>query len=177
MLTIGKVGRRFGLSRTALIYYDKIGLLKPSSRSAANYRLYTEKDLRKLEKINQFRQAGIPLEQITQLLYTDSPMTISTLELRLHQLNREIEGLREQQQVIVNLLQNHTLLSSTPNMTKARWIGLLRTAGMSDEAMQQWHVAFEAGSPETHQAFLQSVGIAPEEIEQIRAWAKKGIAC
>lgn len=173
MLTISKVARRFGLSRSALIYYDKIGLLKPSGRSAANYRLYSDADLAKLEKIHQFRQAGIPLEQISQLLHTDSPSTITTLEHRLHQLNQEISGLRQQQQVIVNLLQNQTLLSSTHHMTKVRWIRLLRTAGMSDEAMQQWHIAFESSAPEDHQAFLASLGIAQSEIKQIRAWSRR----
>ena len=44
--TIGQLGRQFGISRSSLIYYDKIGLIKPSARSEANYRLYTKRGQR-----------------------------------------------------------------------------------------------------------------------------------
>jgi hypothetical protein len=61
-------------------------------------------------------------------------------------------------------------------MTKRRWIELLHAAGMDNTEMQQWHIAFEAGSPHDHQAFLKSLGIKQNEIEQIRAWSQKGMA-
>jgi len=44
MYTVGSLARSFGLSRSTLLYYDSIGLCKPSGRSAANYRTYTEND-------------------------------------------------------------------------------------------------------------------------------------
>ena len=47
--TVGRLARRFGLSRSTLLYYDSVGLLRPSDRSPAGYRLYTEKDLSRLE--------------------------------------------------------------------------------------------------------------------------------
>ncbi len=42
MITIGRLARRFGLSRSTLLYYDSIGLLSPSTRSAKDYRLYLQ---------------------------------------------------------------------------------------------------------------------------------------
>ena len=60
--TVGALGRRFGLSRSALLYYDQIGLLVPSARSSAGYRLYTEEDAQRLERICLFRNAGLALE-------------------------------------------------------------------------------------------------------------------
>ena len=44
MLTIGKLARKFDLSRSTLLYYDRIGLLKPSGRTRANYRVYTPRN-------------------------------------------------------------------------------------------------------------------------------------
>src|SRR6185503_19923577 len=38
--SVSRLARRFGLSRTALLYYDRLGLLSPSERSAAGDRLY-----------------------------------------------------------------------------------------------------------------------------------------
>lgn len=45
---MGELGRLFGLSRTALLYYDSIGLLKPSGRSASGYRRYGESGFRRI---------------------------------------------------------------------------------------------------------------------------------
>ena len=42
--TVGRLARAFGLSRSTLLYYDSIGLLRPTGRSPANYRLYTRAD-------------------------------------------------------------------------------------------------------------------------------------
>ena len=58
MLTISQLGRRFGLSRSTLLYYDSIGLLSPSLRSRANYRLYSRSDVERMELIDVYRQVA-----------------------------------------------------------------------------------------------------------------------
>ena len=68
MYTIGYLVKNFALSRSTLLYYDKIGLLKPSGRSDANYRLYTQDDVRKMEQIALYKEAGLTLEAIANLL-------------------------------------------------------------------------------------------------------------
>lgn len=44
MYRIGELAALGGLSRSTLLYYDRIGLLSPSGRSEANYRLYSAED-------------------------------------------------------------------------------------------------------------------------------------
>ena len=51
MMTIGKLSKVFGFSRSTLLYYDKIGLIRPSARSKSGYRLYNDKDVSRLEQI------------------------------------------------------------------------------------------------------------------------------
>jgi DNA-binding transcriptional MerR regulator len=51
-----------------LHHYDDIGLLVPSRRSDAGYRLYTESDLRRLQQILVFRELGFALDAIAALL-------------------------------------------------------------------------------------------------------------
>ena len=68
MYTIGQLSRCSGLSRSTLLYYDRKGLLNPTARTEANYRLYNDKDLTRLELILNYRETGISLEQIKQLL-------------------------------------------------------------------------------------------------------------
>ena len=172
MLTIGQVAKRYGLSRSTLIYYDKAGVLKPSGRSVSNYRLYSESDLSKMDRIVVLRSAGLSLESIARLLDQKGDGLNSTLELRLKSINGEIQGLRNQQQVILKLLQSDSAIKASRLITKATWVSLLQAAGLDDEGMKNWHIEFERTSPEAHQDFLESIGIEENEIQMIRAWAK-----
>ncbi len=89
MMTIGQLARRFGLSRSTLLYYDRIGLVKPSKRSASNYRLYSEDEVARMELVDTYRRGGMPLADIAALLDTsDRGSAGELLEHRLEALNR-----------------------------------------------------------------------------------------
>ena len=97
--TIGALGELFALSRSTLLYYDSIGLLKPSGRTAAGYRLYSEEDRGRLERIVAFRSLGLPLESIGAYLDASETGPSAMLLRRIFQISAEIEGLREQQRL------------------------------------------------------------------------------
>ena len=67
-LTVSEVARLANVSVRTLHHYDEIGLLVPSSRTDAGYRLYSDDDLRRLQEILLFRELEIPLEDIAALL-------------------------------------------------------------------------------------------------------------
>jgi MerR family transcriptional regulator, thiopeptide resistance regulator len=169
--SVGRVARRFGLSRSTLLYYDRLGLLSPSERSEAGYRLYGERDVKRLEAICRYRKVGLKLEQIRTLLDGGAGRLSELLEARLDQLNGEIEALREQQRVIVQLLANPGKLRATRAMDKARWVAILRAAGLDDAGMHRWHVEFERMAPQAHHDFLQSLGLPAREVARIRRWS------
>ncbi|MDP9165690.1 MAG: MerR family transcriptional regulator, partial [Actinomycetota bacterium] len=50
-LTVGEVAKRFGITVRTLHHYDDIGLLTPSRRSDAGYRVYTPADLTRLSQV------------------------------------------------------------------------------------------------------------------------------
>jgi len=168
MYTIGQIAKKFSLSRSTLLYYDSIGLLTPSGRSKANYRLYSDVDVSKMEKIALFREAGLPLDSIATVLEMKKNELFSTLENQLRRINKEINSLRRQQAVIIKMLSNEDALMHTRIITKKRWISLLRAAGLDEDDMRKWHVEFEKISPEAHQDFLESLGIEEDEIKLIR---------
>lgn len=172
--TIGQLCKRSGLARSTLLYYDSIDLLKPSGRSASNYRVYTQDDLDRLQHICTYRQAGVPLDQIKKLL--DAPVnkrTVSILEMQLHRMNEEIDNLRMQQRTIIAILQKGILKRKVRNMNKDKWVEIMRAAGIDDEGMHRWHCEFEKRAADDHQRFLEYLGIAPDEIGQIRQWSKE----
>jgi DNA-binding transcriptional MerR regulator len=168
---ISGLARSFGLSRSTLLYYDRIGLLRPSGRTRANYRVYSHADRQRLAQICRYRRTGMSLETIADVLAAPRQKTVNALERRLEALNREIHELRSQQQTIVNLLKDKSLLAGTRVLDKRRWVAVLQAAGLDDAAMGQWHVAFERMSPEAHQDFLESLGIDAAEIAEIRSWS------
>lgn len=173
--SISQLAGEFGLSRSTLLYYDSVGLLKPETRTGANYRVYTEHDYKRLHRICSLRCTGISLEQIRQIMDSDHTAAADILHGRIDQINLEIKALRSQQQVIVRLLGNEGLLKSTRIMTKDRWVELLKAAGLDGTGMHQWHMEFERSAPEAHADFLESLGISAEEIARIRAWAKTAV--
>jgi DNA-binding transcriptional MerR regulator len=65
---VGALARAAGLSVRALHYYDQIGLLRPSRRSAAGHRLYDAADVARLYRVSLLRRLGFPLDQITGVL-------------------------------------------------------------------------------------------------------------
>jgi len=173
MYTIGRVVKRFGIARSTLLYYDSIGLLKPSGRSSAGYRLYSEKDVKRLALIMTYRDAGLGLTEIMDVLDSGNDTSVSILEKQLRDLNRDISNLRRQQQQIVRLLKNMGALKKTRAMNKDMWVSILRASGMSDDDMKRWHREFERMAPEAHQDFMESLGIPEREIGAIRTWAAK----
>lgn len=171
MHPISAIARKFKLSRSTLLYYDRLGLVRPSYRTAAGYRLYQAEDLKKLTKVCKYREAGLSLREIASILdpeHSERSTVRAALHRRLSQLNGEIAVLRKQQQTVISLLKTGTADQLARAMTKQKWIALLRSAGLSDQEMGDWHAAFEHQTPEAHQDFLESLGIEKEEIEQIR---------
>ena len=68
LLTVGQVAERFDVTVRTLHHYDEIGLLEPTERSHAGYRLYTEDDLTRLQHVVVYRRLGFALEEIALLL-------------------------------------------------------------------------------------------------------------
>ena len=67
-LTVGQLAERLDVTVRTLHHYDEIALLVPSGRSAAGYRLYTERDVTRLQHVVVYRRLGFSLEEIAHLL-------------------------------------------------------------------------------------------------------------
>ena len=66
--SVKKLSQLAGVSVRTLHLYDKMGLLKPSVRTEARYRLYGEKELLRLQQILFYRELDIPLKDIQTIL-------------------------------------------------------------------------------------------------------------
>lgn len=171
--SISQLSGLFGLSRSALLYYDRIGLLIPSDRSEAGYRLYTQKDHDRLNQICTFRNTGLALADIKKLLDSDNAPSVKILENRLWEIGQQIVDLKPQQQVLICLLKEMTSDVYGPAIDKQMWVKILQAAGMDEPAMMKWHAEFESRSPEAHHDFLLSLGISEIEATDIRYQSRR----
>src|SRR5688500_3936418 len=72
--TVGQAAQQLDITVRTLHHYDEIGLLQPSERSLAGYRLYTNADLTRLQHVVVYRRLGFALEEIALLL--DDPQSV-----------------------------------------------------------------------------------------------------
>jgi MerR family transcriptional regulator, thiopeptide resistance regulator len=172
-LTVTTLARACGLSRSTVLYYEGLGLLKPARRSTGNYRLYSDKDLQRLRQICTYRGAGLGLDDIRSLLDEPRSDASAVLKRRLAQLSEEIERLREHQRAITRLLKDTDQLRRYPMVTKEKWVEVMRAAGFTDEDMHRWHAQFETSAPQEHQEFLEFLHVPPAEVQSIREWSRK----
>lgn len=173
MLTVTRLATSCGLSRSTVLYYESIGLLRASARSPANYRRYTEKDAARLRQICVYRDAGLKLADIRALLDRPDSDPASVLKRRLVELNQEIERLRDHQKAILRLLQIKSSIWRTKAMTKDKWVSIMKATGFTEADMHRWHREFEKTAPADHQEFLEFLHIAKDDIEKIREWSRK----
>ena len=173
VLTVTRLAKSCGLSRSTILYYESIGLLKPARRSASNYRGYTDRELQRLKQICAYRQAGLNLSDILAILERPDSNAASVLKRRLSELDTEIAVRRNQQRDILRLLKSKSSFGRTKMMTKEKWTGIMQAAGFTDDDMHRWHIEFERSAPEDHEEFLGSLHIPAEEIARIREWSRK----
>jgi DNA-binding transcriptional MerR regulator len=67
-MRVGELAKRSGISASTLRYYEKLGLLRPASRSASGYREYTKETLDQLSLIQRAKELGFSLREIRALL-------------------------------------------------------------------------------------------------------------
>jgi len=77
---VGELARATGLTVRALHHYDELGLLVPSERTSAGYRLYGQRDVRRLYRIVALRRLGLRLGE--------------TVARQIEAVDRQLEDLR-----------------------------------------------------------------------------------
>lgn len=101
--TVGQVAKATGLTVRTLHHYDDIGLVTPSGRSASGYRLYSDADVERLHTVCTYRELGLSLESIGELLADGD---VGDHLRRQHRLvTEQIARLREVQLLIDTMLE------------------------------------------------------------------------
>ena len=93
-MTIGELAKRAGLPVKTIRFYSDEGLLPPSGRTDAGYRMYSERDLLRLDVIVTLRESGLDLATIGSILREEMDLA-TALELRLTAVQAHIVSLQQ----------------------------------------------------------------------------------
>ena len=136
--SVGRVADLAGVTIRTLHHYDEIGLLSPSGRSAAGYRIYEEPDLERLQQILFYRELGVALEEIATII--DDPRTDAVGHLRRQRglLTERIERLRKMVAAIDYELEARKMdIKLTPE-ERLEVFGDFNPEDHTEEAEQRW---------------------------------------
>ncbi|TWS19136.1 MerR family transcriptional regulator [Tsukamurella asaccharolytica] len=113
--TVGTIARMTGVSVRTLHHYDEIGLVVPSGRTSAGYRVYDDADVERLHQVLTYRELGFPLEQIATLLDDPSADAVAHLEQQHKLLSERIDRL-------------HRMVAAVEDMMNSKKQGIQLTA-------------------------------------------------
>jgi DNA-binding transcriptional MerR regulator len=138
MLKVGELAALAGLTVRTLHHYDSIGLLQPSARSDAGYRLYDRDDVARLHQIQALRSFGMSLADVG--LYLDSPAgsPLAVVERQLAALDRQM---REAEQMRKRLLRLHSELADGGQPDLSTWLDSLEQMSMYEKYFTQDELA------------------------------------
>ncbi|MFL6672018.1 MAG: MerR family transcriptional regulator [Massilia sp.] len=130
MLKVGELAARAGLTVRTLHHYDSIGLLSPSARSDAGYRLYKREDVARLHQIQALRKFGMALSDIGAYLDRPGASPLAIVEQQLAALDRQIaDASRVREQLL--LLRSQLSNGEAPELST--WLTTLERMTMYDK--------------------------------------------
>ncbi len=124
---VGELAKRTGVSVRALHHYDEIGLLSPSHRSQAGYRLYTEIDVARLQQIRSLRALGFSLEEARDFLKRPEVTPDRVLRLHIAHLKEQIAA---QQSLADRLEQVARRWRSDENVPTEEFLQIIEVTNM-----------------------------------------------
>ncbi len=123
-----------GVSVQSLYHYEKIGLLKPSTRTQSGYRVYSEQDLLQLQQIIALKYFGFELSQIKKLL-TTSTGVLEHLSAQANLLAQKAQSLLEASNTLKDIMSGVDDDKSIPWKTIIQLIEVYR---MTQELEHSW---------------------------------------
>ncbi|HET9103082.1 MAG TPA: MerR family transcriptional regulator [Solirubrobacteraceae bacterium] len=167
MRTVKSVAELTGVSIRTLHHYDALGLLEPSGRTEAGYRLYDHADLERLQEILVWRQLGFSLAEIAELLDDPGHDRGAALRRQRELIGGEIERLQATALALDAALaaRNH----GTPAKEETMFEGF-DPSRYEAEARQRW------GDTDAYrESARRTAGYGEAEWAQIRAQAQANV--
>lgn len=134
--TTGRFAKKANVTIRTIQYYDKQGILKPSHRSENGYRLYTDEDFVKLQKILALKYLGFSLEEIGALTLYDTADTMKqSLDLQIQLIKKKKEHL---EMVENTLLHTRAIMEKDNEVDWEQMLKLIHLTNMEKDLVEQY---------------------------------------
>lgn len=143
MYRISELGLQVGLSRSTLLYYEKLGIIK-GLRQENGYRIYTDADMQRLKLLQQLQAGGLTLKECQACL--EAKLNRQDLQKRLETLDHEIAQKQKARSLLASLL--------------------------GGSSMRDWHQSVEKVAPAAHMNWLMQQGLDEKQALRLK-WLSK----
>jgi MerR family transcriptional regulator, thiopeptide resistance regulator len=155
--TVGELARLTGLTTRTLHHYETLGLLRPTQRTPAGYRLYDEANVAQLHSVLAYRYLGLPLKDIAALLASDPP---PLRELLARQAAVVEERVASHQRLLEALARCTRALDDGARSLDGELLGLITATRLCEESF----------TPDEHRWIAATkAALSPADVEALQA--------
>ena len=134
--TTGEFAKKAKVTIRTIRYYDKKGILKPSSRNEKGYRMYTDQDFLRLQKVLSLKYLGFSLEEIKNMTINDDTLNITnSLRMQADLLHKKAEHLRSVEEA---LLKTTKVIEETNQVDWNEILNLIHMTSMERVLVEQY---------------------------------------
>lgn len=161
-LTVGAAASHVEVTVRTLHHWDAIGLVRPSGRTTGGYRLYSAADIARIHRVLIYRELGLSLDDISELL--DAPTVDMTVPLR-----------QQRAQLLDRISRLQAMVDAVDRMIEAARTGILLSAEEQVAIFgQRWKPSLTAGARDRWgdtaqwaQYAERAAGMTPEDWQRI----------
>lgn len=137
-MKIGEFAKRSGVTVKTLLHYDKIGLLQPSLKTQAGYRIYCDEDFIKLQQIITLKFIGLSLEEIKQLINEKNQNIENIISVQTRALEEKKKHIET---VITALNKAEKQIQNNSFLEVQQLIDIIKITNMETRAKQRFNDA------------------------------------
>jgi len=164
--SINKLAKLAGVSTRTLRYYDEIGLLSPERISSNGYRVYGQKEVDLLQQILFYRELGVSLDEIKNIVWSKDYDGISALQGHLFALKAKKEQI---EQLITNV--EKTIAASKGEITmsnKEKFEGFKQKMLDENEKLYGKEIREKFGDAVVEASNAKMMGLTAEQYEKVQ---------
>ncbi|HCC11571.1 MAG TPA: MerR family transcriptional regulator, partial [Atlantibacter hermannii] len=155
LIQVGELAKRAGITVRTLHHYESLGLLLPSGRTAAGYRLYNAHDVQRLHTIQALTQMGLSLSDVRDTLENQSVSLNDIIGRQLTMLDEKLSRIATLRERLVTL-QSELQSGQEPDLSE--WLTTLELMTMYD----RWFTQQE----------LKELPFAQQDADREQEWAE-----
>ena len=134
--TTGEFARMAHVTIRTIRYYDKKGLLKPSFVKESGYRMYSDEDFLRLQKILSLKYLGFSLKEISNMTIHDTSSDIlESLKMQIDLVQKKIENMNQMEHALQNTMQ---IVQQTNQIDWNEILNLIHLTDMEKMLVEQY---------------------------------------